>query len=57
MQALGILYGLAIIIAWLSHVTILVSQAYHEALTLGKLVIHAVGIFIPVLSPITVWFV
>lgn len=51
------LLGLAIIVSWVAHVVILLSQAYHETLTIGKGVIHAVGLLVPLLSPITIWLV
>ncbi len=50
-------FGLAVIIAWIAHIVILLSQAYHETLTAGKAVFHAVGVLLPPLAPITVWFV
>ncbi len=50
-------FGLAAIIAWIAHIVILLSQAYHETLTAGKAVFHAVGVLLPPLAPITVWFV
>ena len=56
MQA-TVLYVLVPSVAWVLHVIFLVSQVYHETLTIGKAVFHAVGILIPLLAPITVWFV
>lgn len=57
MRAIGGLWVIAACIAWVAHIIILLSSAYHETLTIGKAVFHGVGILIPLLAPITVWFV
>lgn len=57
MRAIGDLWVIASAIAWVLHIIFLLSQAYRETLTIGKAVFHGVGILIPLLAPITVWFV
>lgn len=57
MKAVVGLYSVAVLGAWLVHLVTLLGQAYNETLTLSKAAYHAVGLLLPALAPITVWFV